>query len=267
VDGFRLLNGQIQYGSARQLTVHPTRGRRLRPLALFTGLCLLLGVLLTAAPREVPGVALAVTLGGAWLTLILAMTLPRNAERAGQDRVRRLAQFRHELNAIGDAPTPAALQRLLARPAELGLRHEEVEEELGQVRAAIEALELQARIARGDMPGADPPDPLAPGDVCHFVAAVRFGRRRSDQFGHLVLTAGWMKFRGALDVSVAWSEVASVRRDGPEIVIRLQDSRRVLRFSCGSYAEAARGGVIADHLARAARDDAPSEPAACHASY
>ena len=276
------LNGQIQYGSARLPTVQPTRGRApwraadparfpalpgsSRPVVLLLGTSLLLGVLLTAAPRAIPGAAVAVMLGGAWLTLVLTMTLPRHSQRAGQELVRRLAQFRHELNAVGDTPTRAALDRLLARATELGLRDDEIGEELAQIRASIEAIDLQARLARGELPAAEPPDPIAPGDVCHFVCAVRFGRRRSDQFGHLVLTAGWMKFRGALDVSVAWSEVAAVRRDGREIVIALQDSRRVLRFSCHSYAEAARGGVIAQHLANAARDDTRPSPAGCHAT-
>ena len=244
--------------------MQPTRGAR--PFALLAGSSLLLVVLLTAAPREIPGVAMAVMFGGAWLSLVLAMTLPRPSERAGQELARRVAQFRHELNAVGDAPTRAALDRLCHRATELGLGEEEVGEELAQIRASADAVDLQARLARGELPRAEAPDPLAPGDECHFVSAVRFGRRRSDQFGHVVLTSGWLKFRGALDVSVAWSEVAGVGRDGREILISLQDSRRVLRFSCHSLAEAARGGVIAEHLARAAREEPRTDAVGCHAS-
>lgn len=257
-------NGQIQYGSARPLTLQPTRTAR--PVALLAGSSLLLGALLTAAPREIPDVALAVMLGGAWLSLVLAMTLPSPSERAGRELARRLAQFRHELNAAGDTPTRAALDRLLHRAAELELGEEHVGEELAQIRASLEAVDLQARLARGELPVADAPDPPAPGDVCHFACAVRFGRRRSDQFGHVVLTSGWLKFRGALDVSVAWSEVARVGRDGREIVVALQDSRRVLRFTCHSLPEAARGGVIAEHLARAAREETRAVPASYQAS-
>jgi hypothetical protein len=263
------VNGQIQYGSARPLTLQRTRVIRVppkadparfppthgasRPVILLFGASLLLGAVLTATPRNVPGVAVAVVLGGIWLSLVLAMTLPREPERAGQEMVRRLAQFRHELHAMGDIPSRAALDRLLLRARELGLRDEEIAEELAQIRACADALDLQAQLARGEMPIVDPPDPLAPGDDCHFVAPVRFGRRRSDQFGHLVLTGGWLKFRGALDISVAWSEVSSVRRDGREILVGLQDSRRVFRFSCQSLAEAANGGVIAGHFSQAAR--------------
>jgi hypothetical protein len=235
-------------------------------VTLLFGASLLLGALLTAAPQEIPGIAVAVVLGGAWLSLVLAMTLPRESERAGQELVRRLAQFRHELHAIGDTPSHETLDALLKRARELGLRDDEVSEELAQLRACCDALDVKAQLARGDMPVAQPLDPLPPGDACHFVSPVRFGRRRADQFGHLVLTSRWLKFRGALDVSVAWSEVSSVRRDGREIVVKLHDSRRVLRFSCQSLSEAAQGSVIAEHLARAGRTDSPSARPRCHVS-
>ena len=114
-------------------------------------------------------------------------------------------------------------------------------------------IELVASLRRGDLPKVQPPDPLAPGDECHFVTPVRFGRRRADQYGHLVLTSGWLKFRGTSDVSVAWGEVAEVERAHREIVISLQDSRRLLRFSCHSEAEATRGFLIAKHLAQSAQ--------------
>ena len=270
------MNGQIQYGSARPVTSRPTRHLRgtrtadparfpgtlgaSRSIALLCGASLLLGGLLVAAPREIPGVVVAVILGGAWLSLVLAMTLPREPERAGQELLRRLAQFRHELNALGDAPSRAALDRLMRRPRELGLRDDEVTEELAQLDACATALDVKAALARGDLPTAESLDPLPPGDTCHFVCAVRFGRRRSDQFGHLVLTAGWLKFRGALDVSLAWSEVASVRRDGREIVVDVEDSRRVLRFACHSLVEAAKGGVLAEHLAHVARSGVGRPP-------
>jgi hypothetical protein len=54
-------------------------------------------------------------------------------------------------------------------------------------------------------------------------------------------------------LSVTWSEVADVQRAAREIVIALQDSRRLLRFSCHSELEAARGVVIAQYLAQSAR--------------
>jgi hypothetical protein len=276
------LNGQIQYGSARPLTLHPTvtggaprttdpaRFPNLtnvtRPVVLLFGSSLLLGALLTAAPRELPDLALVVALGGAWLSLVLAMTLPRQPERAGHELVRRLAQFRHEMNVIEDNPSRSALERMIARAAELDLRDEEVAEELAQLRACLDALTLKEALTRGEFPAAEPPDPLPPGERCLFVSPVRFGRRRSDQFGHLLLTSSWLKFRGALDLSVTWSEVASVTPVRRDIDAALQDSHRSLRFSCQSIAEAARGGVIAEHLAHAARSKSTTAPSPYHAA-
>ncbi len=132
--------------------------------------------------------------------------------------------------------------------------------------AELEAVDLANRLKHGELPTAKAPDPLAPGDECHFAAPVRFGRRRADQYGHLVLTAGWLKFRGTQDVSVAWDEVADVQRASREIVVSLEQSRRLLRFSCYSIAEAARGGVIAQHLARSARPHTVDIQAGYHAS-
>jgi hypothetical protein len=115
-----------------------------------------------------------------------------------------------------------------------------------------ETTELANRLRQGELPVAQAPDPLAPGDQCHYVTPVRFGRRRSDQYGHVVLTSGWLKFRGTLDLSVTWTEVSAVQRADREIVVSLADSRRLLRFSCHSDLEAARGVVIAQYLAQSA---------------
>jgi len=270
------VNGQIHDGSARPLHTGPTRARprrtcdprrfpslggASRPFHLAVAASVALVALLTGVPRDAPGVTAAILAGGAWLSLVLAMTLPSRNERAGQELVRRLAQFRHELNAIGDSPAADALERLVRRAAELELREEDIHDELEQLRACADAAALKSSLARTGLPVVEPLDPLPPGDACHFVCPVRFGRRRSDQFGHLILSAGWLRFRGALDVSVAWSEVAHVRRDGREIVVSLRESRRMLRFSCQTFLEAARGGAIAEHLASASIGGQPPRPA------
>src|SRR3954463_14486665 len=109
-----------------------------------------------------------------------------------------------------------------------------------QPAVVFDGSEFAERLLRGDLPVVNPPDPLAPGDNCHFVTPVRFGRRRADQYGHLVLTSGWLKFRGTLDLSVTWSEVGQVQRAGRELIVSLDDSRRMLRFSCHSDEEAER---------------------------
>jgi hypothetical protein len=216
-------------------------------MLLFGG-SLLLGGLLAAAPGELPGIAVATMLGGAWLSLVLAMTLPSQPERAGAELARRLGQFRHEVNKIGDHPTRADLESLLALARDLAIRDDEISDELAQIRASLEAVDLACRLTHDPLPVVTSVEPLAPGDVCHFVSPVRFGRRRSDQFGHLALTSGWLKFRGTLDISVAWTEVVGVQRAGRDIIVSLHDSKRVLRFSCNAISEAARAGVLAQHL-------------------
>jgi hypothetical protein len=115
--GFASVNGQIQYGSARLLTPGATPVRRRwtrltdparfpsqrstsRSVVLIFGGSLLLGGLFAAVPQDMPGIAVTILLGGAWLSLVLAMTLPSQSERAGAELARRLGQFRHQVNRI-----------------------------------------------------------------------------------------------------------------------------------------------------------------------
>ena len=198
-----------------------------------------------------------VVLGGAWLSLVMAMMLPNASERAGAELARRLAEFRHAINALGDDPTRDDLNAVLAFAGQLGLRESEISEELAQIRASLDALTLRDQMRRGHLPVIPGVESLAVGDECHFSAPVRFGRRKVDQVGHLLLTAGWLKFRGTFDISLTWSEVGIVQRAGRDVVVAVAGSRRVLRFCCGSIDEAARASVIAEHLAQAAHRDDP----------
>lgn len=118
-----------------------------------------------------------------------------------------------------------------------------------ELRAAREVIDLGDHIAREGLPVVEPLVRLSAGEQAHFLSPVRFGRRRTDQVGHLELTSERLRFHGALDVGVAWSEVASVERTGHEILVSLASSGKRLRFSCYSPAEAARGTLIARQLA------------------
>ena len=262
------MNAKIQYGPARTLTFAATRGRQRppahaacfrpftrryhRPAALVIGAALLAAVALAAIPRQTPGAALVMVFGAAWLGIVLALMLPSQSEveRAGLSR--RLGRFRHALNSAGDSPSRDALMALLALGRDLGIGDHEIADELAQIRASLDALELRERLEKGELPVIDGVTPLPPDDRCHFLCPVRFGRRRSDQFGHLLLTSGWLRFRGALDLSVAWSEVSSVQRSGCEVIVNLRDSAKALRFGCHTLEESARGAVTAEYLARGA---------------
>ena len=122
-----------------------------------------------------------------------------------------------------------------------------------RIQATIEALTLGEQIARGEMPIAETTTPLAEDERCHFAGAARFGRRRSDHVGHLVLTGTWLRFHGVLDVSVAWRHISGVQRVDRDVLITLADSPRLMRFSCVSIRDAVRAAVIAEHLASRAR--------------
>lgn len=263
------MNGKNQYGPARPVTFPATPARNRvrvadparfkttqgtsRSVLLLFGGSLLLGGFLAAVPQEIPGVAIATILGGAWLSLVLAVTLPSRAERAGAELSRRLGVFRHEVNMVGDRPTPESLALLMRRARELELRDDEIADELTRIRASLLALDLERRIERQDLPVVDTDEKLTTGDVCHLATPVRFGRRRSDQWGRLLLTSDWLKFRGALDVSVAWSEISDVQRTDCEVIVAMHESKRVLRFCCQSVGEAAEAGVLARHLSSAAQ--------------
>ena len=105
-----------------------------------------------------------------------------------------------------------------------------------------------------DPPSAVTPVPtptiVAGSDACHFLAPVRCGRRRTDQFGHLELTTERLRFHGPIDLNFPWSDVSGVARDGRDIIVSLkQHQRRMLRFSCYTIGEAAAGADVALRLA------------------
>ena len=164
------------------------------------------------------------------------------------DSAVRLGTFRHELRKAGRQADRSTLLRLIERARELGLRDDEILLELHEIQVALEALDYAERLTLEGLPVVPAIDRLPPGEHCHFATPVRFGRRRADQIGHVELTSSWLKFHGALDMSVVWSEVTLVERDGRDIIVSLADSQRVLRFCCHSAEEAARGASVARHL-------------------
>lgn len=164
-----------------------------------------------------------------------------------------LTQFRHEVRQLTNPPTRAELQRLLEMARQLDLHEDSIHDELAEIRASFEALDFADQISRIGLPIVVSLDPLPEGESCHFVTPVRFGRRRNDQFGHLELTTRWLRFHGALDLSVVWPAVARVTRSGRDIIVSLTESRRVLRFCCHALSEASRGTVVAVHLVNLAR--------------
>jgi hypothetical protein len=185
---------------------------------------------------------------------------------ADSDFASRLDRFRRELRALGHQPPRSDVERLQTLARELNLRDDEIRDEAAEVRALLETIDFADRLARDGLPIVESLERLPPHERSHFVTPVRFGRRRSDQCGHLELTSDRLRFHGALDVSVVWSEVTAVERAGHEIVVTLVNSRKVLQFSCYAATEAARGTLLARHLAsaggvREGNDDSAVRPA------
>ncbi len=213
------------------------------------------------APPE-PGVFIVLgAVAAAWVCVVLAMVLPSSSERAGDELARRLAHFRHQLNTIGDQPRRADILRLMAHARELGLAENELSVELEELRACLAAIDLRAGLDTHELPTVAVPNPLPDGDRCVFMVPARFGRRRSDQFGHLMLTMYGVRFRGAIDTAADWADVRSVQRVGRELVVATREGRRQLRFACHSVHEAMQAGVYAEHLrAHAAGPAATARP-------
>jgi hypothetical protein len=161
----------------------------------------------------------------------------------------RLDRLRLELRTTSAARSRADIERLLAMAHHVDQRDSDLKTEIEELRAELEQLRLSDDISREGVPIVDPVEPLPAGERCHFVTPVRFGRRRTDQSGRLELTSERLRFLGALDIGVAWTEVSAVSRDGRTIVIALMDSPRVLRFCCESTRESARGSTISARLA------------------
>lgn len=173
---------------------------------------------------------------------------------ADPDIASRLARLREELRLAGPSPSRSDLERLLTAARELSLRNANLAQEVEEIRATLEAVDLAAQIADRGLPIVDTLEPLPSDERCHFVTPVRFGRRRNDQWGHLELTNRRVRFHGVLDLSVVWTEVGSVERTGRIIVVALIEGGRVLRFCCHAISEAARAEVVARQLVAGAAD-------------
>ena len=87
----------------------------------------------------------------------------------------------------------------------------------------------------------------------HLSLPVRFGRRKTDQVGHLVFTVDSLQFRGTVDISLSWSEVSRVEHANSDLVVSLYGTERTLRFSCQSPGDAVHGSVSGSHFAALAQ--------------
>ncbi len=82
-------------------------------------------------------------------------------------------------------------------------------------------------------------------EIAHFSAPVRSGRRRHDQIGHVEMTNVRLRFHGAIDINVAWDEVAGIERVERDLVVSVAGRRQQLRFCFYTTEEADQGALIA----------------------
>jgi hypothetical protein len=96
---------------------------------------------------------------------------------------------------------------------------------------------------------------LSGDESSHLTIPVRFGRRKTDQVGHLVFAGRSLLFHGTVDMRIAWSEVSRIDHSGPDLVVAFHGTQRTMRFCCQSDEEALQAGVLGAHLAAIAGTD------------
>ena len=104
---------------------------------------------------------------------------------------------------------------------------------------------MNAQIQYGSTSHLTPTPSQTDGEIAHFSAPVRSGRRRHDKVGHLEMTNVRLRFHGPIDINLAWDEVAGIERVDRDLVISAGNRRRQLRFCFHTTEEADQGVLIA----------------------
>jgi hypothetical protein len=171
------------------------------------------------------------------------------AERRETDR--KLGLLRGEIESARQADGRAALERLRARPAELGLSDDEADLELELLEGLVEVETLKELAAGGaTLPVVETNHRALAGEPCHFAAPASRPDVAGDGGGKLFLTPRRLVYIGASPVTLSWAHVTGVDAAARDIVVRARPERH-LSFRCNSYVDALRGAWIAGQLLRA----------------
>jgi hypothetical protein len=166
---------------------------------------------------------------------------------------RRVKEFREEIDEAGAAGDRQRLESLLGRPAQLGLRDDDVELELEHVRGFIEALALRGRLARGDRPEVIQTSHRAvAGEACYFIAPASLPDGLLDQGGKLFLTDKRAVYLGGSSRFVEWARVSEVREDERDLVLIVRPID-LLRFRCVSYVDTLKAVELSRYLSAQAQ--------------
>jgi hypothetical protein len=143
-----------------------------------------------------------------------------------------------EAEALAEAATPAALERLRAGRRPLSADDAERQDEL------LDGLEDLVALAREpELPVVVTQHRVIGGDRCHLVIPATLVAVASTP-GKLLLTSTRLVFAGAGSESWAWHRVRKVLRAERDLIAILGTETGV-RFQCNSYGEA----LVAKHIA------------------
>ena len=183
--------------------------------------------------------------------------------RGREGRNPRLAAFHQEVAAACDATDAAAVERLLARRAELGLTEDEAAIEIEMLEGLREFVEFRTETERNGLPVLDTRHRVLGADRCHFWTPA-FLPDQVEAGGKLFLTGTRLVFLGGGVQATPWHAVSTITRDGRDLVAAVPSRGAVLRFRCNAYGEAMRALYVAERLlaeSRARRAAPPGGPA------
>lgn len=170
---------------------------------------------------------------------------PREAER--QARVR---AFHGTVQRAIASGARAPLEALRQPPPDLGLSEDEVELELEMVQGALDAMDLDARLASEGLPVLAHQHKALGDDRCHFLASVFLADDDGHRTGRLFFTNRRVFFLANPVLSVPWSRVASLEEDERDLVIATVGAGEMYRFRCNSFSDARCGALMARALLR-----------------
>ncbi len=86
------------------------------------------------------------------------------------------------------------------------------------------------------------------GELPYVSAPVRCGRRRHDEVGRLEITNFRLRIHSAVDINIAWGDVAGIESADREIVVSIRDRRQKYRFCFHTPEEANQVALLARAL-------------------
>jgi len=181
------------------------------------------------------------------LVVVAAIAVWLLAGRRRPKRDPRLEAFHQEVAAACDAADGSAVERLLARRADVGLGEDEAAIEIEMLEGLRDFLAFRAEVERDGLPVLDTQHRVLGADRCHFWTPA-FPPDRVEAGGKLFFTATRLVFLGGGVQSTPWNGVARIAREECDLVMVVPSRDAVFRFRCNAFGEAMRGQYVAERL-------------------